>query len=132
MDASGIDDHTGPGRRGRARAIERRNHHRVAARLDATLLFNSTGEVVRSVVVNLGLGGARVDLPLEATLPGSVTLQLPALAGPPATSPIEIPAQLAWTVTDREGGPYPTGLQFTKLDEKVRSRLDDYLTVLGS
>ena len=114
-------------------AATRRRHHRVACALDAgcRLQGPADGRAFTAKVVNLGMGGARVDLPERAPLPGRLTLTLPAIGGTvPDPAPIVLEARVVWTVKDAEGAPFPTGIQFTDMGDEARRRLYRYLSEL--
>lgn len=99
----------------------RRIHHRIDCDLEAAFTIDTTGQTGIARCVNIGLGGLRVDFPIEISIPAEIDL---AIALPDGES-LEARARVVWTVTDRIDGPYPTGLQFGELQDAQRRRLYD-------
>lgn len=117
-----------------ATAEVRRRPTRHDCRLDAEFSVKSSGATGRATIVNLGLGGARVDLPVEVGLPDELTLKF-SLPGPQkgggAAAALEVTGRVVWTVADQPTGPFPTGLQFPALDDAARRRIYDFIGSTG-
>ena len=111
--------------------LSRRKHFRLECTIRATFEAPSAGARGDLIVRNIGLGGARIDAPVEFPMPCNIALKLPpqdTLADPQPE--LELECQVAWTVADRAEGPYPTGIQFGALDENMRRRLFRYLAAV--
>lgn len=106
----------------------RRTHHRVECDLAADFTIRNTGQTGRAQCMNLGLGGLRVDFPVEIVIPAEIELRIHV----PDGEPLEAAARVVWTVTDRIEGPFPTGLQFQELPDAQRRRLYDLVGSLMS
>ena len=104
-----------------AGAAGRRIHQRVECELVADFSIAATGQAGTARCVNIGLGGLRVDFPVEIVIPAEIALQIQV----PGEGPIEAKGRVVWTVTDRIDGPYPTGLQLQELPDAERRRLYD-------
>jgi hypothetical protein len=106
--------------------MERRLQFRVECDLAVSFQIPGTGQEGEARIVNLGLGGTRVDLPIEVALPAVVVLTLTPPTPEGATDaaiPLQLRGHVMWTVTERSEGPYPTGLQFREMPDAVRRRL---------
>lgn len=112
----------------------RRQHQRIECRLPAAFTLGSDGTCGQALVVNIGLGGARVDLPLEVGLVEEIDLEItgPAgLVGDAAATMMRMSGRVMWTTSEPVAGLYPTGLQFLRLDDATRRRLYDLLASLA-
>ncbi len=107
----------------------RRQHQRTPCCLPVAYTIKPTGERGSATAVNIGLGGLRIDFPVEITLPAEVELAVtfPGRDGGTPTV-VEIAAKVVWTVTEVDGGPWPTGLMFQTLEDGLRRRLYDLIT----
>ncbi|MAE67881.1 MAG: hypothetical protein CMJ18_26805 [Phycisphaeraceae bacterium] len=108
--------------------LGRRGHYRVECDLGVEFSIDAAGQSGHARAVNIGLGGTRIDFPVEIIIPAEVALQI---TFPGVTGPICLNGRVVWTVTDRINGPYPTGLQFQELADADRRRLYDLLTGLS-
>jgi hypothetical protein len=117
---------------GTVEALGRRRHYRLQCDLETGFRFVGNDTTGKGQLVNIGLGGARMDFPIEVPLPAEVvlTLGLPE-AGTRPRIDLELPARVVWTVADQEGGPYPTGVQWRELGDETRSRLHELLRALS-
>ena len=116
-----------------ATSRRRRQFYRVDCEQEVPFRIDSNGAEGRATLVNLGLGGARIDLPETVRLPALVELSVEttdAMGKPDGEPPLSLTGRVVWTVADAEGGPYPTGLQFMEMDDDVRRRLHAYVGCL--
>ena len=113
--------HTGQTAKQATGAAGRRIHQRVECELVAGFSIAATGQTGTARCVNIGLGGLRVDFPVEIAIPAEIALQIQV----PGEGSIEAKGRVVWTVTDRIDGPYPTGLQLQELPDAQRRRLYD-------
>jgi hypothetical protein len=104
----------------------RRRHFRLACEIPVRYR-TSSGTEGEATLVNIGMGGARVDLPAEVTLPADLDLEIPRDGGP-----LRVVGRVIWSVLDEEGGPVPTGVQFQQMDDGTRRGLYDLLTELDA
>lgn len=109
--------------------LEKRQHFRIPTSIAATWRTVDGTESGELRIVNLGLGGARADFPVEPRLAADIIVVLPAQQGTILQSAVEIPASVCWTVANRTTGPFPSGLQFPALDQKLKRRLFEYIAV---
>ena len=117
---------------GTMEALGRRRHYRLYCELETGFHFLGNDTAGKGELVNVGLGGARVDFPIEVPLPAEVVLTfgLPA-NGTRARIDLELPARVVWTVADQEGGPFPTGVQWRELSDDTRNQLHELLRALS-
>ena len=80
--------------------------------------------------MDIGLGGTRVDFPIEVVIPTDVQLTIAFPMGH-HTEELELSARVVWTVTDRIEAPYATGLQFQDLPDAARRKLYDIIGELA-
>ncbi len=114
-----------------AHDLSRRKHFRLECSVRASIEAPSAELAGDVIIRNIGLGGARVDIPVELPMPCAIRLILPGQNGSLESEPaIELSGQVAWTVADRAEGPFPTGIQFAALDEDCRRKLFRYIACL--
>ena len=108
--------------------LSRRKHFRLECSISAEYVDESGEKSGKLVIRNIGLGGARVDAPVEFPMPFSFLLKMPAQDSMAVPQPaLDLQCHVAWTVADKAEGPYPTGIQFAPLDDRMRQRLFRYL-----
>ena len=106
-----------------------RRHFRVSCQLPVEFHLESMGCRGHAPVVNLGLGGARLELPVEVDLPTELGITIPVEAT--GDDPIDLRARVIWTCDDPANATYPTGVQFIGMEEKERQRLYTLIRRLG-
>lgn len=102
--------------------LERRAHFRLECDLTAEFDAPEAEASGEATVSSIGFGGARADLPVDLPIPCALTLKIRTL-GPP----LEIECEVAWTTTMNDSAPYPTGLKFAGLSDKLKARLFEIL-----
>ena len=107
--------------------LSRRKHFRLECALKAEFEADSIPALGDIIIRNIGLGGARLDSPIEWPMPCRFQLRLPAQLEAGESNALEISCTIAWTVADKAEGPFPTGVQFTNLDEGIKGQLFSYL-----
>lgn len=113
--------------------LERRRHYRLECEIRGRCRLTEDGRDGEAVVRNLGLGGARVEMPFELPIPCAVELVLPPLEGGGLKlAELTLPCNVAWTTAEANGGLHSVGLQFANLDARARTRICDYLYALGA
>lgn len=112
----------------RTRGGSRRTHLRVECDLAVGFHLRGTGESGRARMADIGLGGARVDLPVPVRIPETVDLTLDIQEA----APLQLSGRVVWTVDGSgDGRPsWPTGLQFQTLEDSERRRLHRLVTGL--
>ena len=111
--------------------LSRRKHFRLECSIRASFEAAAADACGDLIVRNIGLGGARIDAPVEFPMPCSMVLKLPAQEATHEPQPeLQLQCEVAWTVADRAEGPFPTGIQFGALDEETRRRLFRYLAAV--
>ncbi len=111
--------------------MSRRKHFRLSC--DVRGEFESAdGQMKGNLLVrNIGLGGARIDAPIEFPMPSSFVIKLPAQDSAASPQPaLDLKCKVAWTVADRAEGPFPTGVQFTGIEGAAKQQLFRYLAAI--
>lgn len=112
--------------------FENRPQFRVRCNLDGIFLVEGKEQAAR--IVNVGLGGLRVDLPAELSVGQlvDVRIPLPLVKGDMEESQtLEVACQVIWTLFDQTDPPYPTGLKFRDVDPRKRRALIRFLAGLS-
>ena len=119
-----MDGNSGEQRQGRL-AIElgRRAHFRVSTELSVRFQVVDSEVAGGAVIRNLGLAGARVDFDTEIRLPASVRLIIPGGPNTTGSPAFEVPGEVVWTVAEKSGGPFPSGVAFIAIDEDIKGEL---------
>lgn len=108
--------------------FENRPQFRVKCNLDGVFLVNGREQSAR--IVNVGLGGLRVDLPMELSVGQllDVRIPLPEVSGDMEENQVlDLACQVIWTLFDQTDPPYPTGLKFRDVDPRKRRTLIRFL-----
>ena len=105
----------------------RRHHYRVECDVHVNYQVLQDGRKGSARLVNLGLAGARLDLPEMVDLPADVRLELQPIHDSEPDGLLVIEGRVVWTVADEEGGPYPSGVIFQAVDGACRKRLHAYI-----
>ena len=111
----------------------RRSHFRVPCDVEVEFHIEGTDYHGVARAANMGLGGARLDLPIPVRLPATLRLRIhPAILGGEAEKiPIfTISGRIIWTVEHHGGGPFPCGVHFQDMDDESLSSLHRFIGVL--
>ncbi|MCA9319291.1 MAG: PilZ domain-containing protein [Planctomycetes bacterium] len=108
--------------------LERRQHFRLECGVDASFQLVDSDEPRPARVSKLGLGGARVDFPIELPIPCHLTLHLPARNTEDGkVRALSLPCRVAWTTAQEDALVHPTGVQFQALSLAQKNGLVEYL-----
>ncbi len=111
--------------------LSRRKHFRLECSINTQFEAADADLSGQIIVKNLGLGGARVDAPVELPMPCVMQITLPSQGSGTDPQPeLKLECQVAWTVADRAEGPFPTGIQFTDIDDTKKQSLFRYLAAV--
>ncbi len=109
--------------------LSRRKHFRVECKFQARFTILGGGEPVEgtATIRNLGLGGARIDCPIDLPMPCDLKVFLPASDVSPE---LVLDCRVAWSVAERGECPFPAGLQILNVDAAKRKALFRYVAAL--
>jgi len=120
------DERTGTEGAGIAEDATRRHHYRIDCDLPVRGRIEPGGIVFEGRLVNIGLGGASLELPMPVQVPAILhtEIELPVRdSDRTADARLVLPGTVVWNVADGDGAPYPVGVQFTELDDATRRAL---------
>ena len=101
----------------------RRHHYRVACDIQVRGRCEPGGRPFEGRMVNIGLGGANLELGFPVKVPATLHIEIPLHAEGHREETLVLPGTVVWNVADGGGAPYPVGVQFLELDDETRRAL---------
>lgn len=103
--------------------LSARRHQRYNCNIPVSWRLLERNQAGESRLINLGLGGACVELPKVVTGPETLQITIPLEDG----TMLMLKGRTIWSSGDDESQPCRTGIQFIRMDDPERRALDALL-----
>lgn len=100
-----------------------RRHERLECSVEVDWQLTQRGISGRGLVVNIGLGGACILLPIHVRGPETISFRFPDAQG----GTLSLTGRTIWSSGDDEASPSRTGVQFINMGDQERRDLDALL-----